>query len=57
MAEKISSILNVDIDEIIDLKERTGIVGWFVSGKDALFNKLIEIKYSKDPSNYDLINY
>lgn len=47
--------LDCDSDEIIDLKDRSGIIGWIVGGKDALFNKSTEITNKINPQNYDLI--
>jgi flavodoxin len=56
VAEVISKNLNADIDEIKDLKDRTRrIIGWLVSGRDAMTKKLTKIKYSKNPSKYDLV--
>ena len=35
VGEAIAKALKADIDEIIDLKKRSGAIGWVVSGKDA----------------------
>jgi flavodoxin len=55
IAKKISEILKTDIDEIIDKTDRKGIKGWIFGGRDAMREKDTEIKYSKDPSKYDIV--
>lgn len=56
LAEKISSKLNADIEEIKDLKDRTGPLNFFRSGKDALYEKTTTIvKPSKNYQDYDLV--
>lgn len=56
VAEKISKSLSADIDEIKDLKDRTRtIMGWIISGRDAMQKKSTKIKYRKNPSSYDLV--
>jgi flavodoxin len=55
VAEKIAKFLKCDIDEIVDKKDRSRIIGWLISGKDASTKKLTEIENKKDPSKYDLI--
>jgi len=55
VGEKIASILGAEIDEIRDMKNRSGIVGWLVSGKDAATNKITEIENKIDPTSYDLV--
>lgn len=55
VAYEIKKILKADIDEIIDAKERMGIKGWLIAGRDAMKKRLTEIKYKKDPKNYDLV--
>lgn len=55
IAEEISKNLNADIDEIIDLKDRKGMKGYITGGKDAIEKKLTEIRFSKEPKNYDLV--
>lgn len=55
-AEDISKTLKCDIEEIIDLKNRHGLWGYFISGKDAGLKKLTKIKETlKNPKDYDLI--
>jgi len=55
IGEKISKLLNADMDEIIDKTDRSGIKGWIFGGRDAMKEKDTEIKYKKDPSKYDLV--
>jgi len=56
VAEEISNRIKCDIEEIIDNKNRKGIIGWLRSGRDAHSKKLTTIKeIIKDPSKYDLV--
>lgn len=55
VAELIAKELNADIEEIIDLKNRKGVLGYIKSGKDAALKKLTEIEYKKNPKEYDLV--
>lgn len=56
VAEKISHILNCDIEEIVEMKERRGIIGFFIAGYEASKKKLTEIKdITKKINSYDLI--
>lgn len=56
VAEEISSNFNSEIDEIVEIKERKGIMGFLRGGSDASKNILVEIQApNKDPSNYDLL--
>ena len=55
VANKISKILKADTDEIIDLKDRSGIIGWLIGGKDASTNKSTEIKNKLNPEKYGLV--
>jgi flavodoxin len=56
LAEKIAEFLKADIEEIIDLKDRSGAVGWLASGRDAMKKKLTDIKkINNDISKFDLI--
>ena len=47
LAEKIVEILSCDIEEIIELKERKGLLGFLKSGFEAAKEKLTEIKSLK----------
>jgi flavodoxin len=55
VAEDLAKNLKADIDEIIDLTDRSGIKGWFLAGRDAMKEYLTEIKTSKNPKDYDLV--
>jgi len=55
MAQAIAESLHADLDEIIDLKNRQGIVGWILGGRDALKGTLTKIKTVKNPVDYDLV--
>jgi len=55
-AVAISRMLGADIEEIIDLKDRGGIMGWLTGGRDSCLKKPTEIKRpKKDPSKYKLV--
>ena len=55
VAEMIASELGADVEEIRDLKDRSGPLGFAVGGKDALFGKLTSIgPVGKPPSSYEL---
>lgn len=54
VGEEIAKNLNADIDEIIDKKKRSGIIGWLRCVKDAFFKKLTEIENKKRPEEYDI---
>ncbi|MBM3309675.1 MAG: hypothetical protein FJY77_05405 [Candidatus Altiarchaeales archaeon] len=53
--KKIAGMLNADVEEIVDLKDRSGILGYMLSGRDASLNRQAEIKTSFDASLYDLV--
>ncbi|MBN1900053.1 NAD(P)H-dependent oxidoreductase [Candidatus Sumerlaeota bacterium] len=56
VAETIQEKMKCDLEEIIDLKNRKGPLGFIVSGKDSVMKKLTEIKQiQKNPSDYDLV--
>lgn len=56
IAEQITGILSCDFEEIFDIKNRLGFIGWLKSGKDAMLKKLTILdKVNKDPGSYDLI--
>lgn len=55
IAEYIAKELGADIDEIIDKKKRGGILGWLQAGMDSASKNLTEIKYEKNPQDYDKI--
>jgi menaquinone-dependent protoporphyrinogen IX oxidase len=51
----IAKALSADIDEIIDTKNRTGIVNLLRAGRDGQAKKLTEIQSEKNPQDYDVI--
>jgi flavodoxin len=56
VAESIRENLKCDLEELVDLKERKGPIGFLVSCKDGFMKKLTEIKQvQKDPGDYDLV--
>ena len=56
VAEEIRDNLECDIEEIIDTKNRSGILGYLRSGRDAGNRKLTVLKdIINDPSQYDLL--
>ncbi len=55
VGRKISELLKADTDEIIDKTDRSGIKGWIFGGRDAMKEKDTEIKFKKNPLNYDLV--
>ena len=55
-AEIISEKIDCDIEEIKDTKNRSGIINYIKSGKDAMTSTLTKIKsIENDPSQYDLM--
>lgn len=56
VAEKIASELKGDIEEIVDQKNRSGILGFLKAGYDATRGNETKIgETQKSPKNYDLI--
>jgi len=56
IAETLSRMLDSEIDEIIDQKNRSGPIGWLMSGRDAGKKSLTKIQEPlKDPAHYDLV--
>ncbi len=56
VGELIAVALNGDTEKIIDKKDRSGVWGYIVAGKDAGFGNETEIEPTKhDPSDYDLV--
>jgi len=56
ISEEISTKLNCDIEEIRDLKERSGKLNYLKSGYEAIRSKETQIEDMKnDPSDYDLV--
>ena len=56
VAEEIKKLLDADIDEIQDVKKRSGIIGWLTAGKDATSKNITKLKdVDKVPSEYELV--
>lgn len=56
IGDEIAARLKADKEEIIDKKNRKGIIGYLASGKDAVTKKLTEInKLKKNLKNYELL--
>ena len=56
VAGAISDLTDCDIEEIIDEKDRSGILGFLNSGQESFRKKPASIKrMNKDPSKYDLV--
>ena len=56
IGDEIAKKLEADVDEIVDLKNRTRkIIGWIIAGKDASQEKTTDIKIKKNPKEYDLV--
>jgi flavodoxin len=56
LAEKLAHALGADIEELIDTRKRSGIIGWMTSGRDGM-RKLPTViaPVEKDPADYDLV--
>jgi flavodoxin len=56
VAETIAAEISADLEEVIDLKKRRGIIGFLTGGLDARKGKGTEISpTAKSPAEYDLI--
>lgn len=56
VAERISTLLGGEIEEIHDLTKRSGIVGWLKAGRDASSRRLTTLEPMKnDPAAYDIV--
>jgi flavodoxin len=56
VAEDLASHLHADLEEIIDKKNRKGLLGFLRAGRDAMKGIPAEIAApAKDPANYDLV--
>lgn len=56
VAKAIAEQLNADLEEINDLKNRSGFFGFIIAGFDGTFKKPTQIKeIEKDPAQYDLV--
>jgi flavodoxin len=56
VAENMAKLSGADLEEIIDLRNRTGAMGYIMAGRDATLRKLTDIKEIKNnPGDYDLV--
>lgn len=56
VASAISKTLKCDMEEIVDTKNRSGVLGYLGAGRDAAMKKLTEIEKTKhNPALYKLI--
>ena len=56
VAEALAKELQGDLEEIVDLKKRSGALGWFGSAGDAMLKRRTGIgPAKKDPAGYDLV--
>lgn len=56
IGEKIARIMKADVEEVVDLTDRTRIISWAESASDPDLRKETEIKNpSKNPLDYDLV--
>jgi len=55
VSESVAAGLNGELDEIADGKNRKGVVGYLLCGKEAMQKNLPEIEFKKDPAGYDLV--
>jgi len=55
IAEAVAEVLKCDVEEIRDLKNRAGVLGWLSSGMDATLKRLTRIeKPVKPPELFDV---
>lgn len=56
VAQTIAAEVGADVEEVIDLKKRSGVFGFLTGGSDARRGKKTEIgAVTKSPADYDLI--
>ncbi len=56
VAETIAAEIGADIEEVVDLKKRSGILGYLTGGRDAMQGKETKISPTiKSPVGYELI--
>lgn len=56
LAEELALSLGAELEEVVDLKDRRGALGFVKAGKDAVQKNLTEIKpTTKKVSDYDLL--
>ncbi len=56
VAQELAKSINADVEELVDLENRRGIIGFIKSGIDVIRKKRASLKQTdKDPSAYDLV--
>ncbi|MFZ2310682.1 MAG: flavodoxin [Patescibacteria group bacterium] len=56
VAKDLATQLGADSEEIIDQKNRSGIWGWLIAGRDGMKKRLTEISNPvHNPADYDLV--
>ncbi|MFX1351843.1 MAG: flavodoxin family protein [Promethearchaeota archaeon] len=55
VAKAIAEELKADLDEVIDLKKRSGPIGWLRAGYESGRKRMTRINFNINPENYDLI--
>ena len=56
VAEEVSSLLDCDVEEVIDKKNRRGFFGFMSAGMDATLRRLTDISETrKNPASYDFV--
>ncbi|MBN2111933.1 hypothetical protein JW707_02420 [Candidatus Woesearchaeota archaeon] len=55
IALEIKKSLKADIDEVKDKKDRSGIKGYLLAGKDSILKRTTEIVFRKNPEKYELV--
>jgi len=56
IGEQIAKITQGDVEELLDKKNRKGLWGYLISGRDAVLNKAADLfDLKKNPAEYDLI--
>jgi flavodoxin len=56
VAKDLAVQLGADLEEIIDQKNRSGLWGWLVAGRDGMKKRLTKISDSvHNPADYDLV--
>ncbi len=55
VAKMLSVLLKADLEEIVDTKNRNGLINYLISAKDAIQKNYTKIKTEKDPVDYDLV--
>jgi flavodoxin len=55
IAQTLGERLGADLDEIVDHKKRTGLLGWLRAGRDAGAHRLTTITVKRNPADYDVV--